>query len=129
MAMMLAVVVVVAHHPAVILGTKSVIDKSQVVLGDRAARVLPYLFADESFSKSTTHLGCLVYNLAQPPGFLHLWIIAQIGHHAPCLSAETHHSRVVECISAALPVHHGKSAASPLAEYVLHSLTENAGLQ
>ena len=64
MPMMIAVAVVVAHHPAVISGTKRVIDKSQVVLGDRAARVLPYLFADKSFSESTTHLGRFVHNLA-----------------------------------------------------------------
>src|ERR1022692_1227066 len=83
--MMITVAVVVAQHPAVIPGTKGVIDESQVVLDDRAARVLPYLFADDSFSESTTHLGRFVYNLAQPPGFLHLRIIAQIGRYTPRL--------------------------------------------
>ena len=95
MPMMITVAVVVAHHPAVISGTKSVIDKSQVVLGDPAARVLPYLFADESCSESTTHLGGFVHNLAQPPGFLPLWIISQIGHHTPYLSPENHHVSTV----------------------------------
>lgn len=64
MSMMITVAVVVTHHPAVIPGTKSVIDESQVVFDDLAARILPYLFADDSFSESTTHLGRFVYNLA-----------------------------------------------------------------
>ena len=85
MPMMVTVAVVVTNHPAVIPGTKSVIDESQVVPDDDAARVLPYLFADESFSESTTHLDRFVYNLAQPPGFLYLRIIAQIGRQEPCL--------------------------------------------
>src|SRR5271157_2104399 len=69
MPMMITVAVVVAHHPAVISCTKIVIDESQVVLGDRAARVLPYLFADESSSESAAQLGSFVHNLAQPPVF------------------------------------------------------------
>jgi hypothetical protein len=85
MPMMITVVVVLTHHPAIILGTKSVIDESQVVLDDHAARVLPYLFADDTFPQSTTHLGRFVYNLARPPRFLHLSIIPQIGLHKPCL--------------------------------------------
>src|ERR1017187_10709164 len=85
MPMMVTVAVVVTNHPAVIPGTKSVIDESQVVPDDHAARVLPYLFADDSFSESTTRLGRFVYNLAQPPGFLHLRIIAQIGRYTPRL--------------------------------------------
>jgi hypothetical protein len=64
MPMMITVAVVVDHHPAIISGTKSVIDESQIVLGDRAATVLPYFFTDDSFSESTTHLGRFVYNLA-----------------------------------------------------------------
>ena len=64
MPMMITVVVVVTDHPAVIPGTKSVIDESQVVFGNHAARILPYLLADDSFSESTTHLGRFVYNLA-----------------------------------------------------------------
>ena len=85
MPMMIAVAVVVTHHPAVISGTEGVIDKNQAVLGDRTARVLAYIFADESFSESSTHVGRFVHNLAYPPGFLHLWIILQKGHHKPCL--------------------------------------------
>ncbi len=64
MSMMITVAVVVTRNPAVIPGTKSVIDESQVVFDDLAARILPYLFANESLSQSTTHLGRFVYNLA-----------------------------------------------------------------
>ncbi len=64
MPMMITVAVVVTQHPAVIPGTKSVVDESQVVPGDHAARVLPCLFANESLSESTAHLGRFVYNLA-----------------------------------------------------------------
>ena len=40
---------------AVIPVTKTVIDESQVVFDDRAARVPPYLFVDDSFPEGTTH--------------------------------------------------------------------------
>ena len=83
--MMIIVVVVITHDPAVILGAKSVIDESQVVLDDHAASVLLYLFADDSFPESTTHLGRFVYNLASPRP-LHLLIIPQIGLHKPYLT-------------------------------------------
>ena len=69
--MVITVSVVVTYRPAVVPGTKSVIDESQVVPDDHAARVLPDLFANDSFSESTTHLGRFVYNLAYPPAFLH----------------------------------------------------------
>jgi len=64
MPMMVTMTVVVTNHPSVIPGTKSVIDESQVVLDDHAARVLPYLFADDSSPEGTTHLSRFVYNLA-----------------------------------------------------------------
>ena len=57
MPMMITVAVVVAHHSAVISGTKSVINKSQVVLGDGAARVLPYLLRGRVLFREHNALG------------------------------------------------------------------------
>ena len=64
MPMVIIVSVVVTYRPAVVPETKSVIDESQVIPDDHAARVLPDLFANDSSSESTTHLGRFVDNLA-----------------------------------------------------------------
>ena len=139
MPMMFTVAVVAAHYSAVISGTKSVINKSQVVLGDGPAVVLPYLFADESFSTwvvSSTTLrslrvlfttrSCHRLGVIRPSCRPRLSISAQ-SEEAGDPSC-TYGPRVARCQSAALRIRSEKSDARQSAEYPRHTLTENVGL-